>query len=502
MAQCPGRRRRRIGRRRAFPVGGDSYLQDFVNTQAPPNFDFWVTTNAGSSWFKEFNLQFTPKGATIVPGPLSNPTVYQGFQEPGAIPNGGPRFGVVRATNLFAQATVTSADGSGAVSFGCLHTPIARYLVVSADPNNPDHLIAADAENSEMQFSADGGANWFPLPQLTQAVTSNGQFLFELQEFTLASVVAWDPVDSCQILVGTLQNGIIRSTDGGNTWSQIQGSTPVANVSSFYFPPTGSVWVSTDGRGLWTLDLGRQGAKGQCSFPRAPGNGILETTIFAIDPATGASREFKGPSDPAVCSGCTLLLVRNGWVTELQQSDGGIQSVAISGGSIYQLNRAGKEVPLTVSNSDLSGDGKLSKLISPSAMPGGRRIRGLVVEGNRLRLVIASRGELPFAPQKTPMLFLYSASKLGRSSVVPGEKVRVVGANFVPAARPGGPVRILFDGQVVAQGVRIGADGSFSVDLPVQHLPGEISATAEQLDGKRLTTTSALIDVTSQDTRR
>jgi len=116
--------------------------------------------------------------------------------------------------------------------------------------------------------------------------------------------------------------------------------------------------------------------------------------------------------------------------------------------------------------------------------------------------VIASRGELPFAPQKTPMLFLYSASKLGRSSVVPGEKVRVVGANFVPAARPGGPVRILFDGQVVAQGVRIGADGSFSVDLPVQHLPGEISATAEQLDGKRLTTTSALIDVTSQDTRR
>src|SRR5664279_3146884 len=106
MAQCPGRRRRRIGRRRAFPVGGDSYLQDFVNTQAPPNFDFWVTTNAGSSWFKEFNLQFTPKGATIVPGPLSNPTVYQGFQEPGAIPNGGPRFGVVRATNLFAQATV------------------------------------------------------------------------------------------------------------------------------------------------------------------------------------------------------------------------------------------------------------------------------------------------------------------------------------------------------------------------------------------------------------
>jgi len=99
------------------------------------------------------------------------------------------------------------------------------------------------------------------------------------------------------------------------------------------------------------------------------------------------------------------------------------------------------------------------------------------------------------------MLFLYSASKLGRSSVVPGEKVRVVGVNFAPAARSGGPVRILFDGLVVAQGVRIGAGGSFSVDLPVQHLPGEISVTAEQQDGKRLTTTSALIDVTSQDTR-
>lgn len=483
-------------------LGGDSYLQDFANTSSPPNFDFWVTTNAGTSWFKGFNLQFTPIGATLVPGPAGNPVIYQGYQEGGELPFGGPRFGLVRATNLFAGGSTTPADGSGSVAFGSLHTPIARYMVVGADPNNPNHLIAADAENNEMKFSADGGANWFSLPQLTSAVTSNGQYLFELQELTLASVVAFDPANSCHILVGTLQNGIMRSTDGGNTWQRIDGSTLVANVSSFYFPPTGWVWVSTDGRGLWTLSLGRNGTKGNCSFPSPPGNGNLDNTILAIDAATGANHELKGLDDPALCSGCTVIVVRNGWVTDVQRSDDTLRGFAVSGGTVYQLNRAGKEVPLTVPNTYQPGDGKLRRIIPPNAPTGTRRIRGLVLEGNRLRYVIASRVDLPFAPQRTPKLYLFSASQPGRSSVGPGEEVRVMGVNFLPTSRSAGPVQISFDGQVVAKQVRVGANGSFSVDLPVQHLPGELQATAEQQDAHRLTVTKALIDVIAQDSGR
>ncbi len=253
-----------------FLISGDEYLQDVPNTTVSPvSFDFFRTVSAGTSWSKSFSLSLTPKGALIVTGSTTNATVYQGVQTAGALPDGGPRFGLFRAGDIAGQAVVTAADAAGNVAFGSLHTPIARYVVFGADPNNPDHLIAPDADAGEMKFSRDGGATWHPLPQLTQAVTDNGQYLFQLSELTLASVIAWDPYDSCHILVGTIQNGIIESTDGGNTWARIAGSKAVTYVSSFYFPPTGPVWVSTNGRGLWTLNLIRQsGAKaGKCSFP-------------------------------------------------------------------------------------------------------------------------------------------------------------------------------------------------------------------------------------------
>ena len=145
-------------------------------------------------------------------------------------------------------------------------------------------------------------------------------------------------------------------------------------------------------------------------------------------------------------------------------------------------------------------DGKLNKVIPPNAAPGGRRIRALVLQGNQLRFVIGSRGELHFAPQRTPMLFLYSTSRLGSPSVASGETVRAVGTNFLAASRSAGPVRISFDEKVVAERVPVRADGSFSVDIPVQHLPGEIQVIAEQQDGNRLTITTAIIDVIAQDT--
>jgi hypothetical protein len=100
-----------------------------------------------------------------------------------------------------------------------------------------------------MKFSSDGRTNWQPVPQLTAAVTDSGRYLFSKGERSLASVVAWDPYNRCHILVGMIQNGVIRSTDGGGTWQRIEESRAITFVSSFYFPPTGDIWVSSHGRG-------------------------------------------------------------------------------------------------------------------------------------------------------------------------------------------------------------------------------------------------------------
>jgi hypothetical protein len=315
-------------------------------------------------------------------------------------------------------------------------------------------------------------------------------------------VITWDPYDSCHILVGTMQNGVIRSTDGGSSWARIERSTPVTFVSSFYFPPSGPVWVSTNGRGLWNLKLDRpNGGDGRrCRFPRPPPGGLPLDTVVAVDPTTGAVQGFHGLDDPAVCAGCSVVVVRNGWVTDFQPSAEAVRELAISGGTISQLDRLGREIPLAVPNVYRPGEGRFEGRIPGRGLTGSRRVRALVLEGDRLKLMIAARGELPFAPPRTPLVFVYGAGKRGGPpGVEPGEPLRVVGTDFLPASRQGQLVRILFDREVVAQDVPVRADGSFSVELPVHHSPGEMVVTAEQRDGRRLTIEKALIDVFTSD---
>jgi photosystem II stability/assembly factor-like uncharacterized protein len=475
-----------------FQIVEDAYLQNVVVPGTPPSNDFFLTLSAGSAWTKSFSLPLTPKGATVFAGSLANPAVYQGVQRPGALTNGGTRFGLMRISNLAGQATVRDAD-TGLGGVGSLRVPIARYVVFGADPREPDHLIAPDVESKEMKFSTDGGASWHPLPQLTQAVTDYGKYLFTVGELSLASVIAWDPYDSCHILVGTMQNGIIRSTDGGSSWARIKGSTSATFVSSFFFPPTGNVWVSTNGRGLWTLRLGRNGASDpqRCRFPTPPAGPVVQPPIV-ITAADNSTHEFRGLDDPTICARCSIVVVRNGSVTDYEVKGGNLGEFAISGGTVAQIDRAGREMPLAIPNVYRAGSGKLESRLKGLRMQPTERIRALIVEDARLVAVVASAEELAFAPTRTPMVFVHNAAKTGAPSAVQsGGSVRVAGTNFVP----GFGVRILFDGTPVADHVAVGDDGSFAIEVPVTHAPGELTVTVEQRDGQRLTVEKATIDV-------
>ncbi len=117
-----------------------------------------------------------------------------------------------------------------------------------------------------------------------------------------------------------------------------------------------------------------------------------------------------------------------------------------------------------------------------------------------VKSVVAARGEVPFAPPRTPMVFVVNAGKTGLPSAVESNQpVRVIGTSFLPASRSAQPVRILFDGVVVAEAVQVRADGSFSIDIPVHHSPGEMIVTVEQRDGHRVTIEASSIDVVSGD---
>src|SRR5205814_1143196 len=112
----------------------------------------------------------------------------------------------------------------GLQSLGVFPTMFARYHVFGVDPSDPNHLIAADYGAGNMKSSRDGGNTWSVDPQLTTQVTGSGAFRFGLDGFPLVSAIGWDPENSCHILIGTVQNGVFRSKNGGRTWTPIDGS--------------------------------------------------------------------------------------------------------------------------------------------------------------------------------------------------------------------------------------------------------------------------------------
>jgi len=486
-----------------FLIAGDSYVQEFIDPNAvPPPVDFFLTTSAGASWTKAFSLPSLPKGPVMFAGPASSPTAYQGVKRPGSLATGGERFGLLRISNVTGQAAVASADSTGIGAIGALHTPQATYVVFAADPRAPSHLLAADVGNGNMVSSANGGRSWQPLDALTRAVTDSGRYRFSLRELSFATTIAWDPDDECHILVGTMQNGVVRSTDGGNTWARVPGSKYVTYVSSFFFPPTGLVWVSSNGRGLWTMSLDRHalGAAGsRCRFPGSRVITVPVDTIYLVNASSGAHVPITGPRDSAICAACTLVVVRNGWVTDLDRSGDSVARIAISGGTISEIDHNGRERALSIPNEYRAGSGQLERVAPKGALHGTRRVRGLVLRGGRLVALVTSQAELPFAPSRAPMVFVRAAGAGDGQSVLAGDSVRVTGTGFVPPAQGGSAVRVLFDGRQVAVSVPVRPDGSFSVLLPVRRPPGPLDITVEQHDGRRTSTEHASIDVLGND---
>jgi hypothetical protein len=482
-----------------FMISPGSYMQLALDDDLfPVQYDFYLTMSSGAAWSKSFSLAPQPQGPIIFAGPPANSTAYQGVRRPGNLPNGGRPYGLMRIRNIAGTASVGRADSAGIGSLGILPTMFAWYMAFGADPNNENDLIAPDVENGEMKYSVDGGAIWYPMPQLTAAVTDTGKFLFEIFQFPMASTIAFDPYDSCHILVGTAQNGVTRSTNGGATWSRIAHSEAMSYITSFYFPPTGTIWVSTYGRGLWRLNLRRSGTNGKCSLPR-PRPGI--DTSIVVDPVTGSTKPFRRLGDPPICPACSYTVVRNGWITGLRTTGDTVQEIAISGGTIAQVDSAGKETALAVPNVYQLGEGRFSNRVLSQMVRPPRRMRAVVLDGKRLRAAILSSGDLDFAPSRTPVVTIRSANTVaGLPTVLSGERMRVIGTGFLETPSRGQPVRILVNRDVVAQDVPVRADGTFTVEIQVRGLPGdEVEIAAEQHDGLRLSIEKAVVKVVSRD---
>ena len=437
-----------------------------------------MTGDRGASWAFAFAVPGKHIGNILFAGDLTNPVTYVPLEE-------GSGAKLTRASTVSGTPVLRSADSTGMGTISLLNTGQALYAVAAVDPKNPDRLLAHDMF-AGTKASRDGGLTWFRVPPLDTAVSDTGRFVQSMNSVPFVTAIAFDPTNSCHILVGTMQNGVIRSADGGLTWRQVRGSRRATIVSSFFFPPTGVIWMSTYGRGLWQVNVDRAPpASGRCDFPQPPG-GVVQPTPPVVILRTGAApRPFAGLQDSVVCPKCTLFLVHEGWITDVE-GDGEVGSVATtSGGQVEQRQRDGREASATVANRvrDDESDG-LRKRVG-KALTNEQHVRALVVEGTRLVAYIVGSSPLAIAPSRTATVFARALAE---------DSVHVQGFQFLPGAKDRG-VTVVVAGDTLAAGVTVGADGRFDTRLRVRPRPGWVVLTAVQRDGLRVTRATTNLQV-------
>ena len=474
---------------------GPVYIQSVRDAGPPVSTNYFLTNDRGTSWSPAFSIPFEPLGVPKFGGNLVDPVAYVGIKR------SGNTIGLFRAQNVATQATVRRADSVGLNSVGILVTGQATYTVFGVNPSNPNVLLAPDVFwQGIMKGSSDGGLTWYPQNDLTVAITDSGTFNMKKGMQSFVTAIAWDPSNTCHILIGTMQNGVIRSADGGRTWKRVAGSTVATYITSFFFPPTGSIWMSTNGRGLWTIDVDRRPPGGpRCQFPRPTTNWPPVDTVFATTMAAQATRPFHGLADSLVCPTCTVLTVRNGWITDIATTGNTVTGLAISSGILSARNRAGVDVPLAVPNSYSEMDGERLRRLLGRSFDATRRVRALVLRGTELVAAVQSREELAFGARRTPMIYLESQGRSAVPSVVvAGDSVTVHGYGFLAGTAARG-VSIVAGADTAAAGVEVRADGTFSRRIRALSGPGPFVVSAVQRDGNRLTVESGSITLVADE---
>lgn len=216
--------------------GYQSYA--LLTSDSTPTWRVYVTTDNGSTW--------TQMGPDLPAGSNPSQLVASG-------PATSPTFYLLNQVGANAP-TVSRLSGplSGSATFTTVSTGLASPARIGVDPANPLLLYAEDdGGTGTMMRTLNGGATWTADPQLTSLITSGGAF--SLPGFVTA--IGFDP-NSATVLVGTTDEGVLASTNGGGQWSLLHGSASVERPVGFFFDEkTGKAYATSKGRAEWEIDL-------------------------------------------------------------------------------------------------------------------------------------------------------------------------------------------------------------------------------------------------------
>ena len=222
------------------------------------------TTDAGTTWSSIFNHEPVSSVGAIAIAPSQPSTVYIGTGEPNLRNDVAFGDGVWRSTDAGKTWTHLGLDAVGAVG------------AIVVDPRDPQRVYVAalgDVYHASPERgiyrTTDGGKTW------QKVLYTDGR--------TGGISIALDPADSHTLIVGMwegwrtpyhltsggLNDGLYRSTDGGDHWTRLEGHGLPAGVTGriavAYAPsdaqrvyaliesPHGTLWRSDDGAKTWKM---------------------------------------------------------------------------------------------------------------------------------------------------------------------------------------------------------------------------------------------------------
>ncbi|MBN1274621.1 MAG: hypothetical protein JXB26_20360 [Candidatus Aminicenantes bacterium] len=446
------------------------------------NYTYQLTPDNGKTWKTKFSFPEKPMDLPKIVGKTSDPVIYIAVKKPGKTPDGDEILGIKCITGLHDPTGCTVSDITGFNSLGIFHTMFAWYKPFGANPSDPKHLIVPDIVDKKMKVTKDGGIIWKTDTALTNLVTNNGDYIFKIKPFTQVSNIAFDPEDKSHILIGTRQNGVIRSTDGGATWKSVYNTSVYSNISSFFFANSQTAICSSYGNGLFELKFEEENS----STKKSSTQPIYKDPIYH-DANRRFSNKFENINDPLPCIRCFFIYAKKGKFNDIKLNEKKeIVSVVLSSGEIGAVNNLREEVDpeMPIEYSDRLGEFSGNELLN-EIVKNNLSIKGLIVFENYLKAVITYEDELtpyhlPMPKEMGPHIVIESEKELqGTPIIKPMERILLKAIGF-RSPITSFPIELFIDDKPFAADIEIDKNGIFNIPILVNLPPGPHKITIVQ----------------------
>ena len=210
---------------------------------AATNSGLFVTTNGGTTWAQPTDPSYGANVAGFVSAVVIDPT------NPLIVYVGGTSKTVAKSTDgglTWAAANTSITLPGGSFPLIALAISASSHLVLYAS--------VGTTTGDKLNKTVDGGATW----TLTNAPDFTGQ-LYSYgsgngEQGWYDNTVAIDPINANHVVAGGI--GVVETTDGGTTWTNVNGKTFFAggppnkvhpDFHAIAFRPDSKVWLGCDG---------------------------------------------------------------------------------------------------------------------------------------------------------------------------------------------------------------------------------------------------------------